>query len=429
MKKDDVQKAKKITLQIKNLNLTKSQKELYDAAHNMHYKYICANYSRQQGKTTTIKLLIVGWLCRKYNSICYLAPTLKLSKKIFKDIVKLFGNSGLIKSANATDLIIETVTNSTLLLASAEQSDSLRGQTFTHICLDEAAFYNEGDENNNLFWNVIYPTFKVKGRKLIAISTPFGKKGFYYDLCLKGINQEKGYKYIKKTIYDDALISPDELKELEKSYPELAFKQEFLCEFIDDAITYFKGFDKQFADYQLNTKQDNLRHWIGIDFSSVGADETIVTTINDSNQVFQHKITGNLDTRYKLIAEIINSTKNLQGVYMEENSIGSVMINEIKKLVKNKKLLHSFLTTNQTKTDIITELALAIDRNEVWLNKLDTDLFSQFSTFIYQITKTKKISFGAKAGHKDDRIMSLAIALKCKNEKLNTGKFSYKFIH
>lgn len=426
--KNSLKNEKIITLQINNLQLTKPQQELFDAANNPKYKYICANYSRQQGKTTAIKLLIVKWLTEKDNNICYVGKTLKLPKKIFKDIIQLFGNSGLIKSANASDLIIETITNSTLLLASSEQADSLRGQTFTHICLDEAAHHNEGDENNSLYGHIIKPTFKVRGKKLIAISTPKGKRGYFYDLCLKGIEGRKGYLYLKATIYDDSLTTKKELDEILTDTPELALRQEYLCEFIDDAITYFKGFDKQFVDYQIDNKKDNLRHWIGVDFSSVGSDETIVTVINEQNKILQYNIVGNLDSRYKLIADIINSTKNLQGVCMEENSIGSVMINEIKKLVKNKKLLHSFLTTNQSKTDIITELALAIDKNEIWFNKLDTDLYSQFSTFIYKITKTKKISFGAKAGHKDDKIMSLAIALKCKNEKLNMGKFSYSFI-
>lgn len=406
---------KNINIHIQNLKLTKSQSILYDLATNSAYKYITAAYSRQQGKTTVAKVLLIKWLTEYNNNILYLSPTLKLAKSIYKSIVNLIGQSGLIKNSNSQDLIINSITNSTIMFASSEQSSSLRGQTFTYIILDEAAFLNEGDDNNNLFYNVIWATLKVKGKKLIAISTPNGKQGFFYDLYVKGLNNDNNKEYIsiKKTIYDDALIPDSDknnyINNLKKTIPKIAFKQEFLCEFLDDALTFFHNFDKCFINKDLITNYKSNKY-IGIDFSSLGDDQTIVTIIDSEGNVNQKLILGTLDQKYNQIADIINNTSNLKAAYGETNSIGSVMINEIAKKLNNKHIFKDWLTTNQSKTDIITELALDIEQDKLHFNVDDKELYSQFSTFIYQISKSKKLTFGAKNGYKDDRIMSLAIA-------------------
>ena len=64
---------------------------------------------------------------------------------------------------------------------------------------------------------------------------------------------------------------------------------------------------------------------------------------------------------------------------------------------------------------------------EIHFDKSNTELFAQFGTFISKITKTKKMTFGAQDGKHDDRIMSLAIALKCKEDfkykPINKGNF------
>ena len=47
------------------INLTEPQKELYNAVKDGNNKYILANYSRQQGKTTIIMCIIIEYLCKK----------------------------------------------------------------------------------------------------------------------------------------------------------------------------------------------------------------------------------------------------------------------------------------------------------------------------------------------------------------------------
>ena len=87
------------------------------------------------------------------------------------------------------------------------------------------------------------------------------------------------------------------------------------------------------------------------------------------------------------------------------------MINEIKKLVKRKSNIYEWNTSNSSKEEIISYLAVKVANKELYFN--DSELYSQFGTFICKISKTKKLTFAAQEGKKDDRVMSLAIALRC----------------
>jgi len=58
---------------------------------------------------------------------------------------------------------------------------------------------------------------------------------------------------------------------------------------------------------------------------------------------------------------MINKYPNVVGIYSESNSIGSVMNADLKKLLKRKHIFNEFLTTNESKTEIITELAIDLE--------------------------------------------------------------------
>lgn len=417
---------KKNKLNIKfNLSLTKPQEELYNAVNDINNRYILANFSRQQGKTTIIMCLMIEYLCKNKYNIGYVSPTLKLSKKVFKEMKQLLDGTGILTTSNATDLIFTTVTGSTLNFYSSEQSDSIRGNSLDILVVDEAAFLKEGDENNNIWWNVLFPIVKVKGKKVIMISTPNGKNGFWYDLIQKAIKGEKGYCYLKKTIYDDSLITPYELENLKSNYPEIPFRQEFMCEFLDDALTALPGFTNQFIDYQYNTGK---KQWIGVDLSTNGTDNTVLTFINEIGQTKQHLISGSLDSKYKQIADLVNGCSNLVGGYIEQNGIGEPMLNEIMKQIKHKDKIKYWLTTNDTKQDAINMLSLSITNNEIFFNKDNKVLYSECGTFIYKLSKTKKVIYEAKASFHDDHVMSVALANMAKNDLKSYSGNNYVFV-
>lgn len=406
------------------IKLTNGQEEAYRLAHEKDTKQLVLVWSRQSGKSVFAEIMLIENLLKKNKFSAYISPTFQLGRKVYKEIVNLLDGKGIIKKANSSTLTIETITNSTLQFYSVESYTAIRGTTVNGVLIcDEAAYYPDVLPNGENIWgNVIMPITKARQPLTILISTPCGKQGFFYDFYLRALNGEDGIKYLERTIYDDNLVDKEQIEEIKRSIPPKAFEQEFMCKFLDSSLTFFQGFENCFVkDMQYN----GTKEWVGVDLSGDGTDETIVTKVNDNNQVIQYKIEGTLDQKYRKIADIINQT-NPVASYIENNGLGAPMINEIKKLVKRKSNIYEWNTSNSSKEEIISYLAVKVANKELYFN--DSELYSQFGTFICKISKTKKLTFAAQEGKKDDRVMSLAIALRCRADLANYGKNPNNFV-
>lgn len=402
-----------------NINLTKKQKEAYDIIHSKECQFLIARWSRQCGKTVFSEIMLIEYLCKSNTFNAFIAPTHNHNKKVFAELMRLLEGTGIIKKANASDLRIESVYGSILQFFSMESPTAIRGNTVSGILvMDEASYFPmQLPSGEDPYYNVIFPIIKARKPKVLVISTPCGRQGMFYDLYLKAFNEEKGYYQLTATIYDDDLITDKEIEELKRGYPPLAFKQEFEVEFLDNALTVFPNFQNCFDGHFENGKC-----WIGIDPSSVGEDNTIVSVINQDNVVRQHKIDGSLDQKYDKIARIINEYSPV-ATYIENNSIGEVMANEIRKKLRRKSNFYTFTTTNESKKQYISLLAVSIANNEVHFEEDNKLLYSELSTFTFKLTKGGNITYAAKDGYHDDTVTSLGICLQCQQDfKYNAYK-------
>lgn len=406
----------RVTFKIK---LTKSQQEIYDIAHDPRYKFITLVLSRQQGKTTSMMILVTEWLLEKDRKIGYVCRNNVFVQTMYDELVKVIPE-GIIKRKNGSSYIIESIFGSKLQIFSAESGASLRGQSFHYLICDEFPFFKMEQTDGTHLWNdILSPTVKVKGKKCIFVGTPLGKDNIFYTMYKRGLDDQfDNYTSVLKTIYDDGLINKEEIERTKRDIPEMSFRQEYMCEFLDlNGLAFFQGYNEQFKSYPYKYNKT----WIGVDLSGDGQDETIVTKINEQDQVEQIVVTGPLDVKYQRIANIINDSVGLQMAYIEVNGLGAPMYNEIRKLVKSKQLLKEWVTSNASKEQIVTNLALRIAQRIITFNDQEKELRDQFGTFICRYTKSRKMQFEALTGHHDDRIMSLAIALQAKLD------YDYKF--
>ena len=409
-------------INVKGIKLTESQKLIYNAANDKEHRIVMANISRQQGKTTVVMLLCIKWLAMKNQDIIYFTPTFTLAKRIYSKIIKMLPREFVAK-ANASDLYIESINGSQLRFFSGEAAQSARGSNCTKLIIDEAAYIKEEIDGQSFYFNIVMPLTKVHCNKIIMISTPKSTNGFFYELCMQAISGEHtDMLYIKRTIYEDALITPEEIEELKKGYPPMAWKCEFECTFLANALTVFPNFETCF-----DGKYTGGKCWIGIDPSSVGEDNTILTVVNEKNEIRQHKIDGDLDSKYSQLASLINQY-NPVATYIENNSIGEVMANEIKKKLTRKSNFYTFATTNESKKDYISLIAVAIANNEIHFEPDNKLLYSELGTFSYRLTKTGNITYAAIDGKHDDTVTSLGICLQCKEDFKHSGQNNYHFV-
>lgn len=408
-----------------DIKLTKKQQEAYSIIHMDDVQFLIARWSRQCGKTVFAEIMLIEYLCKPLFS-AYISPSYAQGKKVYSELVTMLEPTGIIKKANGSDLRIETIYGGTLKFMTMESPTSIRGNTVSGILvLDEAAFFpSQLTNGEDPYFNVIFPIIKARKPKVLVISTPNGKTGFYYDLYLKALNGEKGYREITATIYDDEHITPEEVEELRKGYPPLAWAQEFEVKFLDNALTVFPNFETCFDIDEYDTSR---KCYCGIDPSSVGDDNTIVTFVNDLGQVRQFKIDGTIDEKYSKMASLINKYNPVY-TYMEGNSIGEVMALEVKRKLNRKSNFKTFITTNETKKDYISIIAVDIANNDIHFEKSNKLLYSELGTFTFKLTKSGNITYAAKDGHNDDTVTSLGIALQCAEDNKYVGLNSNKFI-
>ena len=308
-----------------------------------------------------MKVLCIEWLFTHNKKIAYICRNYILAKKLYKDLIQYIPNE-FIKQANGTDLTIESIFGSSITFFSAESGASLRGLTFHYLILDEFAFFKQEQTDGTNLWNdILFPTIKVNGILTVFVSTPLGKNNLFHTMYLRGLDESyPTYHSILKDIYADGLIDNEGIEEIKKNIPELSFEQEFLCKFLDSSLTFFRGFEHCF--HPISHKYNKT--WIGVDLSANGSDNTVVAKINELNEVETIIINGTLDQKYKQIADIINTSNNVQAVYIESNNIGTPVINEVSKIVKNKSIIHPWLTSNSSKEEIISDMAVKIANKE-----------------------------------------------------------------
>ena len=397
-------------------------------------KELVLAWSRQSGKSVFLEFCCIYFLLKKWANIGYITPQFAHSRKVYSDIIKILEPTGLIKTANASTLQIELINGNRLSFFSAESPTAIRGNSFRGlVVVDEAAFINDTTSDGQDFFNsILMPTCKAYKPKVIYASTPLAKSGTFYTKFMRG---QEGHPHtdtpnkvysIKATIYDDSLITAEEIEEIKNSIPEASFKREFMVEFMDNAMSAFTDYTDKFT---LKKPIDfNQPLWIGVDFHSVGSDSTIVSLINADDDVWQIEIKGGLDAQYRQIANILDKCKKLVIAYMESNSIGEVMLNEVKKLTKQRSKIIEWCTTNESKEIQVGLVQTHLTKDMMHFEESNKQLKNQFDTFGYAISKTRKITYAALSGHHDDRVLSLMIAMQAKEDYAYSGGSNIVFI-
>lgn len=411
-----------------DITLTKGQKKVRETLFSDDCRYCVVKFSRQSGKSICGEVICIEYLCRPKTYSAYICPTYQLCEKVFDELVQLLQPAGLLKNANASKMQIESIFGSKLKFFSMANPQAVRGFTIRNgvmIC-DETAYYSDILPDGQSPWQCLYPLVKanLKRNKILMISTPRQKAGLFYESYMKAISGTKNWKCVTANIYDDELITPEEIQEIKDSMSELAFSTEFLCEFADSGISFFQGYGPQFTKFEYD---ENVSSYIGIDPAGNGQDDFVLTLINIKGETKSIEINGSLDQKYIQCADIINQTKNLKGVYIENNGLGGPIANEIKKLCSNRLMIEEFTTTNNSKIEILSDLAVSIAKKEIWFDKNDTKLYAQFGLFGSSYTKTGRLQLQAYGSAHDDKILSMALANACMKKYNVLGSYSFSF--
>ena len=392
-------------------------------------KVVTVNSSRQKGKSYMISNLLLYFAINfaKTNNYC-VSPTLKQSKAIYRVIMDAIGNSGVVKSKNATDLTITLINGSTINFKSAEQRDALRGFTADFLAIDEAAFIPD-----EIFY-LILPWTDAKKAPILMTSTPFVKGGFFFNYFNYGLENTHNTVTInwndpkyKESI--EKILPPEKLEEYRQVLPSNVFKTEYLGEFLDDDGAVFVGLKEILCDTAI-TPTDRL--YVGLDFSNQGEnDYTVISIFNDKgNQVYikYFNNTSPLGQIVKIVKELEPLADQIDVISCELNSIGTPytdLIKEKSQILEDK--VEGFQTSNTSKNAIVLNMQTAIENKNVTLLPDDKEI-REFGYFTATYNpKTRNVSYAAPQGLNDDTVMATLIAYDAYRQGTTVGSYSIGF--
>lgn len=370
-----------------------NQRLIHNAINSESAKYYACNIGRQFGKSMLAENQSLYWAINDRNSIIgWVSPIYKQCKKVYRELRKATEKSGFF-TYNDTDLIIEGF-GSKIQFFSAERPDNIRGNTFDYLICDEFDFMKP-----NTWEEVLQPTVLVKGKKVLFISTPNGKK-MLFKLKVNA-QTDSNYRYFHFTSYDNPMISASEIDSIRNSIPDHIFRQEYLAEFIDGGSGIFKNV-RQCVGY----KQPSGTNYGGLDIGR--ADDFTVLTIGDRNgnvilcERWRHDDWGNI------VAKVAERIKKYNAhTYIEVNNQGDVFF----ELLQNKcgNLVQPFKTTSQSKPIMVEDLAVSFESKELTIPNEDwlIDELEAF-TYIYD-NATRRVKYGAPVGVHDDGVISMAL--------------------
>lgn len=231
--------AKKVLGVAKPVYLHDAQKQIVSSPH----RFRVVNCGRRFGKTLMSVYEMIGLAVSKNDTkIAYVAPNFQQARDIaWAELRKVAAPVTADSNESRLELTIKTKDGGTseIKLRGYEAVDSLRGQFFDLLVLDEVASMRN-------FWmgweEVLRPTLTDKKGHALFISTP---KGFnhFYELFIKE-KEDCDYKSFHFTSYDNPHVPSEEIDKAKEELPEDKFAQEYLADFRKTEGLVYKEFDR-----------------------------------------------------------------------------------------------------------------------------------------------------------------------------------------
>jgi hypothetical protein len=190
---------------------------------------LCA---RQTGKSLTAAALALHTALLVPGSLTLLlSPTQRQSGELFRDkVLRLYNALGRpLPTTQETQLTL-TLANGARIVSLPGEEGTVRGYSgVALLVLDEAARVPDA------LYFATRPMLAVSKGRLVALSTPFGKRGWFHDEW----HGAGGWERVKILAGDCPRITPAFLAEERQALGERWFRQEYECSFEDTVGAVF----------------------------------------------------------------------------------------------------------------------------------------------------------------------------------------------
>ena len=196
--------------------------------------------SRQAGKSTVSAVLAVHEAVYIPNSlILVLSPSLRQSQELFRKMLDVYRDLDQPVPATAETKLTLELDNGSRIVSLPGKEATIRGFSGVSLLL-----VDEASRVPDALYQAIRPMLAVSGGRIVLLSTPFGKRGFFHAEWTDG---GPDWHRAQITAYDVPRIARDWLDRERERIGDYWFRQEYGCEFVETDDTVFSFADVEAA--------------------------------------------------------------------------------------------------------------------------------------------------------------------------------------
>ena len=269
------------------------------------------------------------------------------------------------------------------------------------VLIDEYALHKEDDK----IYEALLPSIVKSSKYKISIcSTPLGQSNMFYEI-MTDLAKYPDFKRSTINCYDaikqGCTMDIDTIK---RNMDEESFRQEFMCEFIDEQTSYFpyellKSVIKDYNEHALKGK-----NYGGIDIGRT-KDRYAFGVVNKSDKyrlkalevLHNKKFSVLFDTSCRMIEE-----NDLEVCYVDKGLIGMQLAEELED--KYPSIVLGVQFTNMFKNELATYTKKLIENKDFEMYE-HRDLISALHKIKKTVTPSNQVNFDSKRdekGHADE---------------------------
>jgi hypothetical protein len=210
---------------------------------------ILLNATRQGGKSTTVAVLAVHTALYAPGSLTLLvSPSLRQSVELFKRCLAVYRALGRPVSAQSESALRLELDNGSRVISLPGTESTVRGYSrVSLLAIDEAS--RVADD----LYASLRPMLAVSRGRLVALSTPFGTRGWWYE-AWRG---DEPWQRFEVPASECPRIASEFLEEERRELGEWWFRQEYECMFLDAQSQAFsrddidRAFDEEVVTWNV----------------------------------------------------------------------------------------------------------------------------------------------------------------------------------
>ncbi len=200
---------------------------------------VLLNASRQSGKSTITALLAVAEAVAHPGAlVLLLSPSLRQSGELFKKALATYRVLDRPVPAVAETALALELANGSRIVSLPGKEATIRGYSGVRLLIVDEASRVPDD-----LYLAVRPMLAVSGGRLLALSTPWGKRGWWFE-AWRGAEPWERYEVPATAC---PRIAPEFLAEEERTLGSFWFEQEYLCKFLDAESQAFRREDVERA--------------------------------------------------------------------------------------------------------------------------------------------------------------------------------------